>query len=163
MTWFDYGVLIVLGLSLVLSLTRGLIREVVSLLGWIAAFALSIMFSDTVAALLPPSLGPMLAGLLAYLLVFAGILLAAGFIGLILSMLVRASGFGLLDRLLGMAFGIARGAVIVVVIVMLAGLTPLPKEPFWRNAMLSGPVETVVIALRPYLPGGLAERIKYRG
>jgi membrane protein required for colicin V production len=162
-TWFDYAVLIVLGLSLLLSLIRGLVREIVSVAGWVAAFTLSIMFSGTVAALLPATLGPMLAGLLGYLLVFACILLVAGFVGLILSMLVRAAGFGLLDRMLGMAFGIARGAVIIVVLVMLAGLTPLPREQFWRNAMLSGPVETIVLALRPYLPGGLAERIKYRG
>ncbi|MSQ73103.1 MAG: CvpA family protein [Betaproteobacteria bacterium] len=163
MTWFDYGVFIVLGLSLLLSLLRGLIREVVSLAGWITAFVLSIMFSGNVAAYLPASLGPMLAGLLAYLLVFAGILIATGFVGLILSILVRAAGLGLIDRLLGMAFGITRAVVIIVVAVMLAGLTPLPKELFWRNAVLSGPVETIVIALRPYLPGGLAERIKYRG
>ncbi len=163
MTWFDYGVLVVLALSLVLSLMRGLVREIVSLAGWVTAFTLSIVFCGTVAALLPASLGPMLAGLLAYLLVFVGVLLAAGFIGLILSMLVRAAGFGLLDRLLGMAFGIARGTVIAVVIVMLAGLTPLPREPFWRDAVLSGPLETVVMVLRPYLPSGLAERIKYRG
>ena len=163
MTWFDYGVFIVLGLSLLLSLLRGLIREVVSLAVWITAFVLSIMFSGNVAAYLPASLGPMLAGLLAYLLVFAGILIATGFVGLILSILVRAAGLGLIDRLLGMAFGITRAVVIIVVAVMLAGLTPLPKELFWRNAVLSGPVETIVIALRPYLPGGLAERIKYRG
>ena len=96
-------------------------------------------------------------------LIFAGILVIAGFIGLLSSLLMRAAGLGLWDRMLGAAFGLARGVVIVVVFVLLGGLTPLPKEPFWREATMSGPLETVVIALRPYLPEGLGERIKYRG
>jgi membrane protein required for colicin V production len=49
----------------------------------------------------------------------------------------------------------------VLVVVVLAGLTPLPREPFWRDALLSGPFETTAMALRPYLPEGLASRMKY--
>jgi membrane protein required for colicin V production len=50
----------------------------------------------------------------------------------------------------------------VLVVVLLAGLTPLPREPFWREAALSGPFETAALALRPYLPVGLMQRLKYR-
>jgi len=59
-------------------------------------------------------------------------------------------------------FGLARGAAIVLLAVLLAGLTPLPREPFWRQAVLSGPFETVALALKPYLPEGVAQRLKYR-
>jgi membrane protein required for colicin V production len=55
-----------------------------------------------------------------------------------------------------------RGVMIVFVAVMLAGLTSLPKEPFWREAALSGPVETAVLAAKPALPKDLAQRIRYR-
>jgi membrane protein required for colicin V production len=161
-TWFDYAVLIILGLSMGLSLLRGLVREIVSLIGWVAAFVLATLFSSRVATMLPESLGPLLSGLLAFLLVFVGVLLVAGIVGLLLSLVVRASGFGLLDRSLGAAFGLVRGLVIVFVLVLLAGLTPLPKEAFWRNAVLSGPLETVVLATRGFLPEGLAQRLKYR-
>ena len=162
MAWFDYGVLTVLGLSLLLGALRGLMREMVSLAGWIAAFVLSTAFSGIVAAQLPESLGPLLSGLLGFLLIFIGVLLVSGMVGLVLSLLVRAVGLGFLDRLLGAAFGVVRGVAITLLAVLLAGLTPLPREPFWSQAVLSGPFETVALALGPYLPEGVAQRLKYR-
>jgi len=162
MQWFDYAVLTVLGLSLLVGILRGLMREMVSLAGWIAAFVLATAFSGIVSAHMPESLGPLLSGLLAFLLVFIGVLVLSGVVGLVLSLLVRAAGMGFLDRVLGATFGLARGAAIVLLAVLLAGLTPLPREPFWRQAVLSGPFETVALALKPYLPEGVAQRLKYR-
>ena len=162
MTWFDYGVFAVLGFSFLVGVLRGLVRELVSLVGWVAAFVLATVYSGQVARWMPDSLGPLLAGLLAFLAVFAGVLLATGLLGLILSLLVRAAGLGVVDRMLGSMFGTARGALIVLVGVLLGGLTSLPSEPFWRQAVLSGPLETAVLALRPFLPEGLGSRIKYR-
>lgn len=161
MAWFDYGVLGVLGLSLVLGALRGLMREMVSLAGWIAAFMLATGFSGIVAAQMPESLGPVLSGLLAFLLVFIGVLVVSGVAGILLSLLVRAAGLGLPDRSLGAAFGLVRGLAIVLLVVFLAGLTPLPREPFWKQAALAGPFETAALALRPYLPEGVAQRLKY--
>ena len=162
MAWFDYGVLTVLGLSLLLGAFRGLMRELVSLAGWFAAFILATAFSGIVAAKMPESLGPLLSGLLSFLLVFIVVLLVSGLVGLVLSRLVRAAGLGFTDRLLGAAFGAVRGVAIVLLAVLLAGLTPLPREPFWRRAVLSGPFETVALALGSYLPEGVAQRLKYR-
>jgi membrane protein required for colicin V production len=162
MAWFDYGVLTVLGLSLVLGAFRGIMREMVSLAGWIAAFVLATAFSGMVAREMPDSLGPMLSGLLAFALIFIGALVASGIVGLVLARLVRAAGLGFADRLLGATFGVVRGVAIVLLAVLLAGLTPLPREPFWRQSVLSGPFETVALALKPYLPEGVAQRLKYR-
>ncbi len=162
MAWFDYGVLTVLGLSLVLGAYRGIMRELVSLAGWIAAFVLATAFSGIVAVQMPESLGPLLSGLLAFVLIFIGVLLVSGVVGLVLARLVRAAGLGFPDRLLGATFGGVRGVAIVLLAVLLAGLTPLPREPFWRQAVLSGPFETLALALNPYLPEGVAQRLKYR-
>ena len=162
MAWFDYGVLTVLGLSLVLGAYRGIMRELVSLAGWIAAFVLATAFSGIVAVQMPESLGPLLSGLLAFVLIFIGVLLVSGVVGLVLARLVRAAGLGFLDRSLGAGFGAVRGVAIVLLAVLLAGLTPLPREPFWRQAVLSGPFETLALALNPYLPEGVAQRLKYR-
>ena len=162
MTWFDYAVFAVLGFSLVIGVLRGLTRELISLAGWVAAFVLATLFSGEAARWMPESLGPLLAGLLAFLAVFVGVLLVTFFIGLILSMLLRAAGLGVADRMLGALFGLLRGVVIVLVAVMLAGLTPLPREASWKQAVLSGPIETAVLALKPFLPEGVAERLRYR-
>jgi len=122
MTWFDYGVLSVLGLSLLLGALRGLTREIVSLAGWIAAFVLATAFSGIVAVQMPESLGPLLSGLLAFLLIFVGVLVLSGVVGLVLSLLVRAAGLGFLDRLLGAAFGAVRGVAIVLLAVFGVGV-----------------------------------------
>jgi membrane protein required for colicin V production len=71
-------------------------------------------------------------------------------------------GLGLLDRLLGGAFGVVRGALVVLFVVMLAGLTPLPAAEWWCAAVLAPPLETAVIAAKPWLPQEFAKRIKYR-
>jgi membrane protein required for colicin V production len=161
MTWFDYAVLAVLGVSMLWSLLHGFVRELVSMTGWIAAFVLSMAFSPTLARMLPESLGPLLAGLLAFLAIFIGVWLLSGLVGLILSRAARAAGLGWTDRLLGALFGLVRGLVIVLVAVMLVGLTPLPREPFWRNAVLAGPLETAVVLVKRALPEGLAERMRF--
>jgi len=79
-----------------------------------------------------------------------------------LSSAVRASGLAPADRALGLLFGVVRGLLVVLVIVLLAGLTPLPRERFWRDAFLSGPFESVALALRPHLPARLGQHLKYR-
>jgi len=80
------------------------------------------------------------------------VLLAGWVVNMALSSAVRASGLAPADRALGSLFGLVRGLLLVLVIVLLAGLTPLPRQPFWRDAFLSGPFETAALALRPHLP-----------
>ena len=162
MTWFDYVVIAVLGLSVLLAVFRGVVREITALAGWAAALILSGLFAPDLAQWLPGSLSHMLRAIIAYLVIFLGVLLLSGVIGLLLAKLFRAAGLGLADRAVGALFGLARGAVIVFVGVMLAGLTSLPREPSWREAALSGPIETAVLAARPALPKDLAQRIRYR-
>ncbi len=162
MTWFDFGVLIVLGASLAISLFHGLVREMISLGGWVGGFVLATLFGGRVAEMLPQSLSTTLGAMIGFLLVFVVALAVSWVVGLILSSAVRASGLAPADRALGGVFGLARGLIIVLVLVIFSGLTPLPREPFWRDAVLSGPFETAAIALRPFLPQGLGQRVKYR-
>jgi membrane protein required for colicin V production len=162
MTWFDYGVLITLALSLAMSLFHGLVREMVSLGGWVGGFVLATVFGGHVARLLPQSVGPLTGALIGFLLVFVGMLVISWFVGLALTSVVRAAGLSAADRALGGVFGLVRGLVIVLVIVLFAGVTPLPREPFWRDAVFSGPFETAALALSPFLPEGLAQRLRYR-
>ena len=162
MTWFDFGALIVLVVSVSISLFHGLAREMVSLGVWVGGFILATLLGGQVAGFLPQSLGPLLSALIGFLIVFGVVLVVGWIVGLALSSAVRASGLGPADRALGSVFGLVRGLIIVLVVVLLAGLTPLPRESFWRDAALSGPFETAALALRPYLPAGLAQRMKYR-
>ncbi|MHB8667378.1 MAG: CvpA family protein [Burkholderiales bacterium] len=162
MTWFDYLVIAILAVSVLLAVYRGAVREITALAGWVAALILSGMFAQQLAQWLPASLSHMLRAVIAYLVIFLVVLLLSGLIGLVLAKVFRAAGLGFTDRAIGAMFGLVRGAVIVFVLVMFAGMTGLPKEPFWREAALSGPVETAVLAVKPALPKDLAQRIRYR-
>jgi len=162
MTWFDYAVISVVVLSVLLALFRGVVREIAALGGWAAALILSGLFAQDLAQWLPGSLSHLLRAVIAYLIIFLGVLLLSGVIGLLLAKLFRAAGLGFTDRAVGALFGLVRGVVIVFIGVMLAGLTNLPKEPFWREAALSGPIETAVLAAKPALPKDLAQCIRYR-
>ena len=162
MTWFDYAVFASVGLSVLLAVLRGVVREIAALAGWVAALILSGLFAQQLAQWLPAALSPMLRAVIAYLVIFLGVLLLSGLAGVLLAKLFRAAGLGFTDRAVGALFGLVRGVLIVFVAVMLAGLTSLPREPFWREAALSGPIETAVLAARPALPKDLAQRIRYR-
>jgi len=162
MTWFDYAVLVIVGLSVLLAVFRGVVREIAALAGWAAALILSGLFAQQLAQWLPAALSPMLRTVVAYLVIFLGVLLLSGLAGVLLAKLFRAAGLGFTDRAVGALFGLVRGVLIVFVAVMLAGLTSLPREPFWRAAALSGLFETAVLAARPALPKDFAQRIRYR-
>jgi membrane protein required for colicin V production len=162
MTWFDFGVLGILVVSVAISLLRGLAREMVSLGVWVGGFILAMFFGSSVAGYLPQTLGPLVSQLVGFLIVFGLVLVIGWIVSMALSSAVRAAGLAPADRALGFLFGLVRGLLIVLVVVLLAGLTPLPREPFWRDAFLSGPFETAALALRPYLPAGLGKNLKYR-
>ncbi len=162
MTWFDYTLLAVLALSAAVGIWRGLVREVFALAGWIAAVMIAMVFAGQAATVMPASFAtPLARTLIAFAVLFLLVLIGAGVAGLISAKLVRAAGLGLADRTLGGVFGMARGALILLVLALAAGLTALPGEPFWRQARLSAPLETAVIAMKPYLPRTVADRVHY--
>jgi membrane protein required for colicin V production len=164
MTWFDYGVLLVIGVSALVAVIRGFVREVLSLLSWVAAFVAASTFAGKVAPLLPLAIpNDSLRMLAAFLLVFGATLLAMVVVTLAIVELVRVVGLGFVDRVLGLAFGLARGLLIVVTAVLLAGLTRLPEDRGWREAMLSQPLEVLALVVLPWLPDELARRIRYDG
>jgi membrane protein required for colicin V production len=162
MTTFDYAVLVIVGISILISVLRGLVREVLALLAWVAAFATATLVGADVGAMMPRAIPTEELRLLTwFLIVFVGVLLVMSLAAMTISRLVKGAGLGVEDRMFGMLFGLARGALIVLVLVLLGGLTPLPRDPMWRNAMLSSPLESLAVYVKAWLPGDLSRRIKY--
>ena len=160
MTGFDFAVIGVLLVSLLLGLWRGLVYEVLSLLGWPVAFVLSRLFADSVAPMMP-GVQETLRITLAYAAVFVAALIAWGVLAWLLARLVKAVGLGGLDRMLGGLFGLLRGGLVVLVLVWLAGLTDIPEQPFWRSAQTSKAAEDVALLAKAWLPDNIARRIRY--
>lgn len=162
MTIFDYAVLSVLVASVVLSVVRGAVRELLSLAGWVVAFMAANSLAAGFAPMLPASIdGELLRMSMAFMATFLSALLAMGLVTMLVSAMIKTVGLGFIDRLLGSLFGLARGLLVVLLIVLAAGLTTLPREPFWQKALLSKPLETAVTMLMPWLPQDLSERVHY--
>ncbi|MDP2793906.1 MAG: CvpA family protein [Sulfurisoma sp.] len=163
MTAFDHAVLGMTAASLLLGLWRGVVSEILALLAWVVAFVAARMFAADVApvfgGLVPDAMLRHVAGF-ATIVVVVLVVFSIG--RLVLRLLLKAIGLGWADRALGAVFGIARGVLLALIAVLLGGLTPLPKEPWWREAVLAPPLETAIIAAKPWLPAEVAKRIRYR-
>ena len=162
MTGFDYAVLLIIGISIVVSMMRGAVREVLALVGWLAAIYVAKTYAMQLIPLLPADIPTeALKILAAYIIVFFGVLLVASLLIIALSSLIRKIGLNWLNRGVGALFGFARGLLIVSVLVFLAGLTSLPKDARWTNAMFSSPLEALVKTMLPFVPKIVANHIKY--
>ncbi len=161
-TIFDYLVLFVLICSVVISTLRGLVKEILSLLGWIIAFVVANAYGATLAQWLPDMIpGGTTRLIVAFIALFIGVRILMGLLTMALDAVIKATGLTLADRGLGGLFGLARGAVIVLAAVLLCGMTAIPQQPFWKNALLSPLAESTAVTLMPFLPGEFAQRIKF--
>lgn len=161
MTGFDFAVIGIMLVSLLFGLWRGLVYEVLSLLGWPIAFVLSKLFANDVAPLMTMVQEALLRVSVAYALVFIAALIVWGVLVWLLSRLVKAIGLGWLDRVLGGLFGVLRGGLVILAVVWLAGLTDIPKQSFWRTAQMSKTAEDVALLTKAWLPDNIAQRIRY--
>ena len=149
MNWADITIICIILLSAVLSLFRGFVREVLSLVAWIVAFWAAMAFWGQVAVMLAPYIAIEIPRMvLSFLAILVGVLLVFGIINFIVGRLMASTGLSGPDRLLGALFGMLRGAAIVTVLVVLAGLTPLPGDPSWaQSRMLVGFQSAAMLAI----------------
>ena len=162
MTWLDYAVFGVLAVSVVWGVWRGIAREILSILGWVLAFVAANLLAGPLGEEFSRSIPtPELRVLAAFVVIFVCVLIVTSLLGLLLSKLVKQVGLGGLDRLLGALFGLARGALIVLAVALLAGLTSAPRQPFWRDSASGEPMRRSALALKPWLPQTFAERLRY--
>jgi len=162
MTIFDYAVLTIIGLSVIFSVMRGAVREVLAIAGWVAAFYVARTYTSELLPMMPADIpSESLRIVAAFLVLFLATLLLTTLLAIAISAVFKKVGLGWLNRLLGALFGVLRGLLIVCVVVFLAGLTEIPKDARWRNAMFSAPVEALVVSMLPWVPEGIAKHVKY--
>ena len=162
MTIFDYLVLFVLICSVVISTLRGLVKEILSLASWVVALVIANAYGENLAKLLPEVIpGNVTRLIAAFLALFIGVRLLMMLLSMALEAVIKASGLGLVDHGLGVLFGVARGLVIVLAVVLVCGATAIPQQPLWRDALLSPMAETAARTVMPYLPGEFASHLKF--
>ncbi|WP_377701447.1 CvpA family protein [Pseudoduganella sp. UC29_71] len=162
MTLFDYLVIFVLIASVVISTMRGLVKEMISLASWIVAFVVANAYGAELAKLLPAMVpGEVVRLILAFIVLFIGVRILMGLLGVAVDALIKAGGLSLADRGLGGLFGLGRGLVIVLAAVILCGMTTIPQQDFWKNALLSPLAETGARTVKPFLPAAFAQHVQF--
>ena len=162
MIWVDYAILAIIGISALISVLRGFVREALSLIGWIIAFWVALTFTQPVADLLVDRITvPSVRLAAAFFALFMGCLLVVGIVNFLAGKLIESTGLSGTDRMLGVVFGVARGAVVVCILVLLAGLTAVPQDPWWQQSVLMKHFERAAIEIRGLLPADVATQIKF--
>ena len=160
MNGLDFVVIGIFVLSMLVGLWRGLVYEVLSLLGWPFAIILSKLFANDIATLLPIE-QEAIRVTVAYALVFIVALIVWAVVSRLGAKLLKAIGPDWTDRMMGGLFGILRGALVVLVLVWLAGLTHAPEKKFWRGSLTGKMLENVAMLTKSWLPDSIAQRIHY--
>ncbi len=159
-TWIDWVVVTVVSASIILSVVRGLVKEVASLAVWVVAVVGASRLAHYPAELLPPWLSAPLQQTVGFLIVLVLILIIGKLITMALKELVSAAGVGTLDRILGTGFGLARGGLIVIVLSVLAAMTSLPTQPAWKTAKTRSFLELGIRTAAPWLPASVGDRLQ---
>lgn len=138
MNWADWTILGVLAVSSLFSIRRGFVKEALSLLTWVLAFAIALIYHERMAILLSDLIQtPSMRLAAGFGLLFAGTLVVGAMVNHLLGELVRLTGLSGTDRLFGMVFGLARGAVVIMAaLVFVPQLLPVAEDPWWQQSVL---------------------------
>lgn len=162
MIWVDYIIIAIIVISALISVFRGFVREAFSLVVWIAAFWVAWAFFREFSQYLIQWISLPSARLgVSFAIIMIAVLIVGGVVNYLLSQLVEHTGLSGTDRLLGIFFGIGRGAIIVAIIILLAGLTALPQDPWWKQSLLIVHFQDLSLWLKSFLPEDIAKYFTY--
>jgi membrane protein required for colicin V production len=156
----DLVILAVCGISMLVSLFRGFVREAFSLVVWFLAVYAGLLAAEPFAARLTPWIEvPSVRVIIAFVGVFVLVLVVGGLVNYLLGKLVAGTGLSGTDRLVGALFGALRGAAIVLVAVILSRFTPFPEDPWWRESRLLPEFERLAVVAVGYFPETVREYV----
>ena len=157
--WVDWSLLAVLGASVLVGLWRGLVFELMSLVGWMVAYGAATLYSAQVAPYLPfgPSSTSGMSGSalqhgMAFAVTFIAVLIVWSILASLLRLLIRATPLTLIDRVLGAGFGLLRGAVLLLVVATLVAFTPAKASQAWQDSHGAAWLRTALSSVKPLLP-----------
>ena len=153
--WILLGVLV---FSMLLGAWRGLVYEVLSVLGWVVSFFVAQWFAPDLAARLPvQSAADPVRYAAAFVLIFIASVFAAGLLAFLLKKLVAAVGLAPVDRVLGAAFGVLRGVVLLLAATVVIDMTALKSSDWWRESKGAPVLAATLKAIKPVLPEQFAK------
>ncbi len=158
----DIVILTIIGISVLISIFRGFVREALSLVGLIASIWIAVTFYNPAADLLIDFISvPTGRRVLAFIGIMVVSLLVTGLINHLIGKLIEKTGLSGTDRMLGVVFGAVRGIAIVGVVVVGLGLTQVPSDPWWRESMLMRHFEQLAHIAISFLPPDIQAHFSY--
>lgn len=162
MTWPDYAILGTIAISILVGALRGFIKEVFSLLVWAAAFIIAYQYGGNIAALMDDHISlPSARTAMGFTGLFIVVLLIGGLLNYLLGRLVESTGLSGTDRLLGGVFGAARGLALIVAVLLIAGFTPIPADPWWKDSQMVQRLMPFVAWSSGFLPENVSEHLEF--
>ena len=153
--WAFLGVLVV---SLIIGAWRGLVYEILSVLGWALSFYIAQWFAPEVAAVLPlQSASDPVRFAAAFVLIFIVSVFLAGLLAVLFKKLVEAIGLRPVDRTLGAAFGLVRGVILLLAVTVVVNMTAFKASDWWQESVGAGVLTAAVQGLKPVLPEQFAK------
>ena len=162
MAWVDLFIIVVVVLSALISLIRGFVKESISLVTWVVAGLLALRYYSPMADLLEPfissvTLRQWVGGGILFLLT----LIVGAVVNFIVSQLVSKTGLSGTDKALGVVFGAARGMLIIVMLVLLASLTPMPEADWWKDSTLIDFFQQLAEWVRGVIPADAVDKFSF--
>lgn len=160
MSLIDLALILVVLVSALIGLARGLVRETLSLIVWLGALGLAWLYHREVAGLFSTQIEQPAVRLgVAFVAIVLLALILGAILGSLVSALVRKAHLGVLDGALGFAFGAARGVLLVAMGVYLASLTPMPEEDWWKSSHTIAQFQAVADWVLSLVPPQLQEQL----
>ncbi len=162
MSWPDYAILGTIAISILVGALRGFMKEVFSLVVWAAAFIIAYQYGGDIAALMDDHISlPSARTAMGFTGLFIVVLLIGGLLNYLIGRLVESTGLSGTDRLLGGVFGAARGLALVVAILLVAGFTPIPADPWWKYSQMVQSLMPFVEWSSGFLPENVSEHLEF--
>lgn len=162
MIWIDVAIVVVVALSATIGFFRGFLREALGLAIWVLAFYLAFVLAAPASVYLQRWIDADSVRLaVAFAIVFLAVLIAGAIVNYLLGRLINQTGFAGTDRAVGIVFGVVRGVAVLIVLVLLAGVTPVPRDSWWQRSIFIGQLEAGALWVRGYLPADIANAITY--
>ena len=162
MSWLDLVILGIIGLSALISLIRGFVKESISLVTWVVAGILAFRYFSPMAELLEAFVeAPTIRAVTAFGILFVSTLIIGAIANFIMAQLVSKTGLSGTDKALGVVFGAARGVLIVTMVVLLASLTPMPEAPWWQDSASVGIFQNLAGWVKEIIPADAVDKFSF--
>ena len=158
--WVDLTLLGLLALSVLIGLARGLVFELMALVGWLVAYVMSELYSPLLAVYLPVAApGSALQLGVAFVLAFIAVLVVWSLLARLVRMGLHATPLTLIDRLLGAGFGLLRGTVLLLAVATVVALTPAQRSQAWHDSQAAAGLSIALAGLKPFLPAEVVRHL----